>query len=905
MLVRNLLIATVFVGLSAVSHGADESPPCVLDLRDDNFVRGSLAKIEDGTATWNSPYFTTPLTFPLDQIIGLKFESDGDRVQPAGDFLIELNNRDTFYGSVLSIDEESFEIESASLGRLSLHRDAIRRISRNGPEMKLYPVPSELDEWTMSNSEHWRSEGNSFVTDAKRASLFADLDLPDKCVIEMDLAWSKKNAEKPSFSIYLGTEESAASRKAAFSIEVWESFAVAQRQSKDDADLASLKEMGVGSMHLFAYLDRPSDRLIIYDASGKQLADLHVPVKKWLGSGVMFLNRSGQFRINFLQVRGWSGAKPNAKTADPITVASNKESIGGDDLRVDDGLLTLTTESGDDEELAIDDVDQIDFSTSPVSKKSQFVAGYQDGSRISGELLGADNETLTVQIEACDEPLKLSLGDLRGFALTSDEATTTTKSSPSGFRFGRLELMDTRLKGWFVSGTKPGGDSASSLTWKPATAVDPVTLRRDVFGRVVYREPVKPKKTVARQPNQNRRALMVFGGRPAQKPKKKKATPTKSARAVHLVSGDVIPCTVEKIDESGVHIKSTMTDAKLFPHSIVKAAQIIENAPVPLLTEEKRKRLLTLPRMQRNSPPQHLLFSRKGDVLRGSLLAMNSTDLQLEVRLNPHSVERNRVATIVWLHEDEMDGVAPKPKIEKQAADDERLMVQVVRNTGSRYSFYADSFKDQTIHGSSDILSSISVKVSEIDQLLLGGFIRSSAKSLAFGRWRLTPAIDPKFVTADESEDGGEASPGTESALVGKVAPDIKLVMLDESTDFELSDHRGHCVVLDFWATWCGPCLQVMPVVDEVVSEFEDKGVKLFAVNLEERPAEIKKTLERRQLDVAVVLDRDGVAAARYEANAIPQTVVIGPDGKIARIFVGSSRKFADQLRSALEELTN
>ena len=59
----------------------------------------------------------------------------------------------------------------------------------------------------------------------------------------------------------------------------------------------------------------------------------------------------------------------------------------------------------------------------------------------------------------------------------------------------------------------------------------------------------------------------------------------------------------------------------------------------------------------------------------------------------------------------------------------------------------------------------------------------------------------------------------------------------------------------------------------------------------------------RSQLDVTVVLDRDGVAAARFEANAIPQTIVIGPDGTIARVFVGASKKLADKLRAAITEV--
>jgi peroxiredoxin len=74
---------------------------------------------------------------------------------------------------------------------------------------------------------------------------------------------------------------------------------------------------------------------------------------------------------------------------------------------------------------------------------------------------------------------------------------------------------------------------------------------------------------------------------------------------------------------------------------------------------------------------------------------------------------------------------------------------------------------------------------------------------------------------------------------------------------------------------------------------------------MEEQPAEIESTLERHKLDVPVILDIDGVAAARFAVTSIPQTVVIDRDGKISRLFIGGGPKLAEPLRQALKELTN
>jgi peroxiredoxin len=139
--------------------------------------------------------------------------------------------------------------------------------------------------------------------------------------------------------------------------------------------------------------------------------------------------------------------------------------------------------------------------------------------------------------------------------------------------------------------------------------------------------------------------------------------------------------------------------------------------------------------------------------------------------------------------------------------------------------------------------------------------------------------------------------------LVGKPAPAIELELLDGGK-LDLASYKGKkVVILDFWATWCGPCVEAMPIIDQVAEKFKDKDVLLFAVNLEEGADEIKAFLKENKFDVPIALDTDGAVAAAYQAVAIPQTVLVGKDGSVQVVKVGLVPDLEASLTKDLEAL--
>jgi peroxiredoxin/outer membrane lipoprotein-sorting protein len=141
--------------------------------------------------------------------------------------------------------------------------------------------------------------------------------------------------------------------------------------------------------------------------------------------------------------------------------------------------------------------------------------------------------------------------------------------------------------------------------------------------------------------------------------------------------------------------------------------------------------------------------------------------------------------------------------------------------------------------------------------------------------------------------------------LLGQKAPDFELQTLDGST-MSLAQHRGKdIVVLDFWATWCRPCIAGMPGMIEVTDEYRDRGVVLYAVNTMERDADpadhVRGFIEEKGWKLRVPLDRDGTVTERYQVSGIPHVVVIDRDGTIQAVHIGSPQK--ERFRQELDTL--
>ncbi len=152
-------------------------------------------------------------------------------------------------------------------------------------------------------------------------------------------------------------------------------------------------------------------------------------------------------------------------------------------------------------------------------------------------------------------------------------------------------------------------------------------------------------------------------------------------------------------------------------------------------------------------------------------------------------------------------------------------------------------------------------------------------------------------------EDGRSPFERERSQLVGQAAPAVNLKLLN-GNDFDLADHAGkEVVILDFWATWCGPCVAAMPILEQVAEEYKSKGVVLYSVNQQEDAKTIRDFLDEEGLKVNVALDSDGEVGEAYGVEGIPTMVIIDKQGIVRDVHVGLSPGLENELHKQLDEV--
>jgi thiol-disulfide isomerase/thioredoxin len=457
--------------------------------------------------------------------------------------------------------------------------------------------------------------------------------------------------------------------------------------------------------------------------------------------------------------------------------------------------------------------------------------------------------------------------------------------------------------------------SSKTFTWLAKNAVAPVALNPRADGAI---EPMVTQLAGSTQkrtkPNENL-ANVRTDTPPNENDVGRPLKPEDPS--LFLFSGDCFPAMVRRGDAEEFFFESTLFPKQSIEQALVRGVRFVDYRGVDKIDRATRLRLLTLPRVQRNNPPSHLVVSRDGDMLRGKLIHFDRDQLVVDVRGEQRTILVKNIAELIALDpapklEQPNDPTEPaQPTDPAQSTDSAEPQVpapiasndvyQIILEQGARVSIVPESVDAEELKGTHPQLGECSLPWSSVVRISLGDAIAVDASQNRYGKWKLQHAPDPKFVS--ESEGGNDRPNDTpQMRMIGQGAPEFDLMKID-GTPFKLKENRGKILIVDFWATWCGPCIRSIPSLIEISKEYKEAGVELVLVNCEEPETRVRPFLERLKSIPTVVLDTDGTVSKQYNVAAIPQTVLIDRDGGIVEVLVGASDENEEILRKKIETL--
>lgn len=139
----------------------------------------------------------------------------------------------------------------------------------------------------------------------------------------------------------------------------------------------------------------------------------------------------------------------------------------------------------------------------------------------------------------------------------------------------------------------------------------------------------------------------------------------------------------------------------------------------------------------------------------------------------------------------------------------------------------------------------------------------------------------------------------------GHAAPEFTLKSLKDR-NLSLKEFRGQVVMINFWATWCGPCRQEMPALNALYEKYRHAGFVLLGVNVDSETANAVQMASKLKATYPILFDTDKRASVLYQVSAMPTTVLIDREGKVRYVqkgyVAGIEDKYQTQIRELLRE---
>ena len=131
-------------------------------------------------------------------------------------------------------------------------------------------------------------------------------------------------------------------------------------------------------------------------------------------------------------------------------------------------------------------------------------------------------------------------------------------------------------------------------------------------------------------------------------------------------------------------------------------------------------------------------------------------------------------------------------------------------------------------------------------------------------------------------------------------------VLPDDRADLFWSQYKGQVVMVNFWATWCGPCQQEMPLLDQMYKKYKPAGFTLIGVNVDKEGPAVKDLMARKPVSFPVLLDPANQVSKAYHVDEMPSSVIVDRKGEIRYIHrgyrPGDENEYQDRIRQLIRE---
>lgn len=908
--VGRLLLAVVGLVVGPPSLVADQAN-VRMRLKNGDYVTGQLTSSETpGHVSIRCSELEEPLDYDV-QAIGSLEQMDEPKPLEVGKWSFAFSNSSVIIGNLVALTKEEITVESSSLGRVTLPRTNLTEIANTAQLGRpIFTGPRPGQNWKSdSGKDDWKFEAGALTTNRIGVPVQCDAGLTAKCEVRLVLSW----AHTPNFAMLLGSmlAKPNAILQAAARIEVWEDMLVLVREVDSKVDLVPIgriSEMG-GRISLVIHIDQATGAIYVSSPQGEFIGKVNMPSSApQVNSKVQLINFSkqeGAVRLERLEVREWDGQMPIEKLKLGSGILDeNGKHVDGEIVDYDARLAQLSLRKTDNSQWSIplSTVRRIFFGNkqATIPSKPESVQLYlSDNSRIVGVWKNTTRDKAEILLEGMSESISIGLEHVLS-ALGSGQKF---EASEWKGRVGTMETEMLKLRGSLVESS-----GAGELRWRAEGTESACKLNSVFVGKIEF---VKRAETPA-SVNSMAAQVLLGGigilGRP--NPARNRVPPTPQFKtiepALKFRSGDEVKGKVERIGEEGVTF-TIFDQTKFVPHNKMEHVTLLSRQQASEASAAQLKRLMTVPRASKDDPPTHLFVSINGDYLRGRLVKIEEGRVTAEIRLAIVEFPVDTIAQIYWLHSrdwlDTKSDSVPEGKTEKAGEVPAVLQMHVINSSGKAVTFtptsitgkYTGGHQDHLLQGENELLGRCEVLVSDVASILIGRDVGAQARNLQKEAWKLSIATLPKVY--QEGEKNGESG----SELIGKQAPDFSLKTTADKT-LQLSGLRGRVLVLDFWASWCGPCIKTMPNIERIVQEVGGDQVELIAVNLQESKEKALAAIKRLGLSATVALDTDGNVAQLYQASAIPQTVIIDRQGKITHIFIGGGTRFLEQFSQALSD---